>query len=81
MATIAAKSVVTLVPSSVERFLTPTEAAELLTIQPSTLAEYRSTGKGPRFVRLSKNLVRYKLSDVVKYIHSRQSQNPEEGSK
>lgn len=73
-----AKSIQTVVPNPTERLLTPTEAAELLTLQPSTLADYRSTGRGPRFVRLSKNLVRYKLSDVLKYIASRQSVNPEE---
>ena len=73
-----AKSIQTVAAHSSERLLTPTEAAELLTLQPSTLAEYRSTGRGPRFVRMSKNLVRYKLSDILNYIASHQSVSPEE---
>lgn len=73
-----AKSNQTVVPSSTERLLTPTEAAELLTLQPSTLAEYRTKGKGPKFIRLAKNVVRYKLSDVLTYIKSQESLTPED---
>jgi len=79
MATPATKSAITHIPRSLERLLTPAEAAELLTLQPSTLAEYRSTGRGPKYVRISKNQVRYKFSDVLTYIHSQRSLNPEEG--
>jgi predicted DNA-binding transcriptional regulator AlpA len=79
MAPKANKCVISEIHHLSERLLTPIEAAEILTLQASTLAEYRSQGKGPKFVRLSKNLVRYKLSDILNYIRSQQSVNPEEG--
>lgn len=67
------------ISTTADRLLTPNEAAKLLTLQPSTLAEYRTTARGPKFVRLAKNLVRYKLSDVLSYIDSQKSVDPEEG--
>lgn len=78
MATTATASTTTHVSRSRERLLTPMEAAELLTLQPSTLAEYRTHGKGPRFIRLSRNTVRYKLTDLLDFIHSQESVNPKE---
>lgn len=80
MANIATKSM-THVPPALDRLLTPSEAAQLLTLQPSTLAEYRTTARGPKFVRLAKNLVRYKLSDLLSYIDSQKSVDPEEVSR
>lgn len=59
-----------------ERLLTPAEASQLLTLAPSTLAEYRSSGKGPKFVRLSQNKIVYKVSDVLEYIASQESTDP-----
>ncbi|MEY8655214.1 helix-turn-helix transcriptional regulator [Brachybacterium paraconglomeratum] len=53
-----------------ERLLTPPEAAELLGIAPQTLANWRSMGKGPRFVRVGSRSVRYRLSDLLAYVES-----------
>jgi len=72
----AVKPTVPALPASSERLLSPVEAGELLQLQPSTLAQYRSKGQGPKYVRLSKNVVRYKFSDLISYIDS----HPTEGT-
>ena len=36
-----------------------------------TLATWRSTGKGPKFVKLGGGIIKYRLSDVEKYERSR----------
>ena len=35
--------------------------------RPGYCAELRAQGRGPRFVKLSKRVTRYRLSDVVEY--------------
>lgn len=45
--------------------------AEMLACSPRTLAEWRLSGKGPRFVRLGRNAVRYRLADVRSFVTAR----------
>jgi len=58
-----------------ERLLTPAEVAEMLAVKPSTLNDYRlsSPVRGPRFLRLSSKIVRYKLSAVKEFIAAQES--------
>lgn len=54
-----------------DRHLSPKELAERWCVAVQTLANWRSTGKGPRFLRVGGGQVRgpilYRLRDVVAY--------------
>jgi seryl-tRNA synthetase len=54
------------------QLLTPEEAAEALRLSPFTLALWRRQSgrkvKGPRFVRLSGTVVRYRRADLITYV-------------
>ena len=43
------------------------EAAEALDMAPTTLRKWRTTGRGPAYIKLGKN-VRYRLEDLTAYI-------------
>jgi predicted DNA-binding transcriptional regulator AlpA len=51
--------------------LTEAEAAAYVSYRPRTLASWRRTGRGPRFVAVSKTSVRYRRSDLDAWIKSR----------
>jgi predicted site-specific integrase-resolvase len=45
----------------------PDEAARRLGVEPSTLANWRWSGNGPRFVKVG-GRVRYRLADLADYL-------------
>jgi excisionase family DNA binding protein len=49
---------------------TPKEASEYLGVPEKTLATWRSERRGPSFVKLEGRLVRYRASDLERYIES-----------
>lgn len=51
--------------------LTEAEAATYLNYRPRTLASWRRTGRGPRFVAVSRTSVRYRKSDLDAWIASK----------
>jgi predicted DNA-binding transcriptional regulator AlpA len=51
--------------------LTPAKAAEFLGLPEHTLAQWRSQRRGPRYIKLESRLVRYRLSDLEKYLSQR----------
>jgi hypothetical protein len=55
--------------------LTEEEAAEVLGIQPFTLAKYRRSGDGPPFVKISRGdkrlTVRYRKKELLEWIEGR----------
>ena len=52
-----------------EPLLLPEEAASLLRVEPGTLAAWRSTGRQDLpYLKLGSHLVRYRASDVDKFI-------------
>jgi hypothetical protein len=54
-------------PTALEEvFLTPRELAARWKEHPQTLANQRSSGEGPRYMKRGRN-VRYRLSDVLAY--------------
>ena len=53
------------------RLLSPSEAAEALGVTVSTLERWRCNGNGPRFVRASSRVVRYRADDLVGFIEER----------
>lgn len=46
------------------------ELAALLGTSTITLANWRSTGKGPRFVKIGERMVRYRRADVLAFIEA-----------
>jgi predicted DNA-binding transcriptional regulator AlpA len=55
-----------------EELLKQEAAAHFLGLRPTTLELWRSRGDGPRFVRLSRRAVRYRLSELIKFAVSRE---------
>ena len=51
------------------KLLTPEQTADLLQIQPATLARWRWAGGGPRFVKIG-GRVRYAESDIAPFIQA-----------
>jgi excisionase family DNA binding protein len=49
--------------------LTPVEAAELLRLRPATLNNWRSAGRGPKFVRVG-GLVRYPRDELECWVRA-----------
>jgi predicted DNA-binding transcriptional regulator AlpA len=47
---------------------TTEEAAALLKVHPRTLFEYRDAGTGPKFIRLSPRVIRYRLEDLEEWM-------------
>lgn len=54
-----------------DRLVTATTAAKMLCIKPQTLAAWRHRGYPLPWVRLGGRAVRYKVSDLVKFIEDR----------
>jgi len=54
------------IPST--RLLTPAQTAQFLGIPQGTLAQWRSQRRGPPFVKFEGRLVRYRTSDLQKYL-------------
>ncbi len=46
-------------------FLNEARAAELLSVNPRTLQQWRLRGTGPKFVRISTRCVRYRYRDLM----------------
>lgn len=58
------------VPNTAE-ILTVEEAAEYVRLKKNTLDIYRTKGNGPPFIRISAGAVRYRRSDLKKWLESR----------
>lgn len=50
--------------------LTPAQVAKALSIEPSTLAQWRYRGEGPAFIKVGKRAVRYDATDLATWIDS-----------
>lgn len=57
-------------PATGDRLLRDREAAEVLHVSPKTLANQRSRGEGPRYVKFPNGAVRYRMSDLLAEIES-----------
>jgi predicted DNA-binding transcriptional regulator AlpA len=55
-----------------ERLLTQKEAAAILNLSPRALEGWRMLRKGPVFIRLSNRAVRYRASDLEKWLRERE---------
>jgi predicted DNA-binding transcriptional regulator AlpA len=57
-----------------ERLWSEKEISFHLGLRPRTLQMWRLLGKGPKYLRLSDRLIRYKLSEVLAWVEERQNQ-------
>ncbi|MEE1295688.1 MAG: helix-turn-helix domain-containing protein [Bifidobacterium sp.] len=55
-----------------ERMLTAREVARMLHVSERTVSNWRYRSEGPDFVRISKTCVRYRLSDVRRWMAERE---------
>ncbi|MBL4601251.1 MAG: helix-turn-helix domain-containing protein [Emcibacteraceae bacterium] len=60
------------------KLLTEIEAAELLATKPSTLRFWRWKGEGPNFCRIGSKNIRYKKSEIEKFIAEAEQNHPSE---
>jgi hypothetical protein len=51
--------------------LTDIEAAVFLGVKPQTMRQWRSKNKGPKFIRVSRNVIRYMAKDLEEYMAAR----------
>ena len=54
-----------------EDLMTEEEVAKLLTVSVSTVKRLRVSGEGPRSIRISKRVVRYRRQDVLDWMRQR----------
>ena len=54
-----------------EGLLAPAAAAAWLQVTPKVLERWRTSGGGPPFVRLSRKIIRYRISDLTAFVDSR----------
>ncbi len=54
-----------------DRLLTPQDIAEMTELSVETLAQWRSQGKGPPYVKISRNCVRYRHCDLDGWLAER----------
>ena len=66
-----------------DALLTPLQAAEFLglldrrgNVSTETLAQWRSQGRGPHYIKLEKRLVRYRRSDLENYVTAHSVEHP-----
>ncbi len=57
--------------SDLDRLLRPAAAAEFLDFKERALEDWRQRGDGPRFVRVSKRAVRYRIRDLISWTEAR----------
>ncbi len=60
---------------SLERLLLPGEVAELLRVSQDTLENWRCRGIGPSYLKFGKRDVRYRPSDVLRWLDERVSRS------
>jgi hypothetical protein len=53
------------------KYLSPTQAAELLSVSPRTLEKWRTSGTGPRYIALTKRTIRYSLDALDTFVQAR----------
>jgi predicted DNA-binding transcriptional regulator AlpA len=54
-----------------EELMTEEQVAKLLTVSVSTVKRLRVSGEGPRHIRISERVVRYRRQDVLDWMRER----------
>jgi predicted DNA-binding transcriptional regulator AlpA len=58
-----------------ERLWSEKEISFHLGLRPRTMQMWRLLGRGPKYLKLSDRIIRYKLSEVLAWVEERQKQN------
>ncbi len=58
--------------------LTPEQAAEALSLSPSTLAKLRLSGKGPTFCKMGRRKIGYRPADLELWVEGRMHRSTSE---
>jgi predicted DNA-binding transcriptional regulator AlpA len=58
-----------------DELMTEEQVAKLLTVSVSTVKRLRVSGEGPRYIRISPRVVRYRRQDVLDWMQ-RQTEEP-----
>jgi excisionase family DNA binding protein len=56
--------------------MTEEQVAKLLTVSVSTVKRLRVSGKGPRYIRVSERVVRYRRKDVLDWMERGGAEEP-----
>jgi predicted DNA-binding transcriptional regulator AlpA len=56
---------------SVDQLLTPTQVAAITGLSTETLAQWRSQRRGPEYLKISHNCIRYQQSDLAIWLAAR----------
>lgn len=64
---------------AVERLMTTPDAGEVLGLSSRTLEDLRWKGEGPRYLRLSRNCIRYRHADLIAWAEERARFNTTHG--
>jgi predicted DNA-binding transcriptional regulator AlpA len=59
-----------------EELMTEEQVAKLLLISLSSVKRLRASGKGPRYIRISERVVRYKRRDVLEWMDRGGAEEP-----
>ena len=65
--------------SESERFITEHDLAELTGFSTRAFQAWRLAGKGPKAYRIANKGIRYKMSDVIKWLESKEINQEKEG--
>lgn len=57
--------------------LTPDDVARMMRVSRRTVSTWRYRGKGPRYVHVTHNCVRYRMSEVRKWLSDMEKQESE----
>ena len=57
--------------------LTPDDVARMMRVSRRTVSTWRYRGKGPRYVRVTHNCVRYRMSEVRKWLNDKETRESE----
>lgn len=57
--------------------LTPDDVARMMRVSRRTVSTWRYRGKGPRYVHVTHNCVRYRVSEVRKWLSDREKRESE----
>lgn len=57
--------------------LTPDDVARMMRVSRRTVSTWRYRGKGPRYVHVTHNCVRYRMSEVRKWLMDKERQEQE----
>lgn len=66
--------------ADLDRALSAQEAASFLGVSPKTLQAWRRLGKGPRYTRMSRTVIVYRMRRLLEYLEASEVQSTSEAT-